>query len=213
LDDLPRPDLALAHRLFRQLHTDSADGDGVTWDAYGAGEQHAHDVIAAEGARLGLDRHVDHAGNLLLTLPGRDRAARRLLIGSHLDSVARGGDYDGSVGVLAGLACPAGMVGAAYRPECDVALIVIRAEEAGAWFAVSFPGSRAALGTLEPDALSVPRRDTGRPLGQHIARQGLRRNGFASARAGLAQTPWRRSWKCISSRGRCWTGWVSRSGS
>ena len=170
---LPRPDLALAHRLFRQLHVDSADGDGVTRDAYGAGEQHAHDLIAAEGARLGLTQHVDPAGNLLLTLPGRDRAAKRVLIGSHLDSVVRGGDYDGPVGVLAGLACLAGMIEAEFRPERDIGLIVTRAEEAGAWFAVSFPGSRAALGTLEPEALSVRRRDTGRTLEQHMREAGF----------------------------------------
>ena len=170
---VPRPDVALAHRLFRQLHDDSADGDGVTRDAYGPGEQRAHDLIAAEGARLGLEQHVDPAGNLLLTLAGRDRGAKRVLIGSHLDSVVRGGDYDGPVGVLAGLACLAGMVAAEFRPERDIGLIVTRAEEAGAWFAVSFPGSRAALGTLEKEALSVPRRDTGRTLAQHMRDAGF----------------------------------------
>ena len=83
---LPRPEPAPApaHRLFRQRHAHSADGDCVTRDACGAGEQRAHDTIAAEGARPGLERHIDQAGNLLLILPGRGRAARRRPVGSHL---------------------------------------------------------------------------------------------------------------------------------
>ena len=164
----PGPDLALAAALFRTLHDDSIDGDGVTRDAYGPGEQRAHDLVAQAGRTLGLEQHIDHAGNLALTLPGRDRAARRLVVGSHLDSVAGGGDYDGTVGVLAGLACLAGMRHADLVPACDITLLVTRAEEAGSWFPVSFPGSRAALGMLEADALSVCRRDTGRTLEAHL---------------------------------------------
>ena len=77
----PVPDLDLAAGLFRAVHDDSRDGAGVTRDAYGPGEHRAHDRIAAEGQRLGLERHVDYAGNLALTLPGRDRS-RRLIFDS-----------------------------------------------------------------------------------------------------------------------------------
>ncbi len=164
----PVPDLALAGALFRALHDDSADGAGVTRDAYGPGEQRAHDRIAREGARLGLEHHVDHAGNLALTLPGRDRNRRRLVIGSHLDSVRQGGDYDGTAGVLAALACVAGYVHAGRTPAADIMVLVLRAEEAGSWFPVSFPGSRAALGSLPADALEVRRADTGQTLGAHM---------------------------------------------
>ena len=179
----PTPNLELAAGLFRALRDDSRDGDGVTRDAYGPGEQRAHDRIAAEGRRLGLEHHVDHAGNLALTLPGRDRSRRRLVLGSHLDSVRRGGDYDGTVGVLAALACLAGCRRAGWVPAQDVMLLVTRAEEAGSWFPVSFPGSRAALGTLPAGALDVRRADTGRTLGEHMIECGF---DPASVRAGAA---------------------------
>ena len=38
-----------------------------------------------------------------MTLPGKDRRAPRILIGSHLDSVPQGGNFDGAAGVVAGL--------------------------------------------------------------------------------------------------------------
>ena len=128
----------------------------------------------SERARaLGLEVAVDPAGNLLLTLPGADRAAPVLVIGSHLDSVRQGGNYDGAAGVLAGLAAVAGMRQAGFVPGRDITVLVARAEESGSWFPTSFPGSRAALGRLPPEALAVRRLDTGRTLAEHMAEEGF----------------------------------------
>ena len=41
------PDLDLAAHLFEALHEKTFDGVGVTRDAYGPGEQAAHDLIRA----------------------------------------------------------------------------------------------------------------------------------------------------------------------
>ncbi len=171
--NIPAPDTGLAHRLFRQIHDDSFDGVGVTREAYGPGERRAHTLVRREAEALGLESATDHAGNLYLTLPGRDRAAKRLVIGSHLDSVPQGGDYDGTAGVLAGLATVAGLRRAGFVPDRDIVVMVTRAEEAGAWFAFSFPGSRAALGTLPPEALAVRRQDSGRTLEDHMREEGF----------------------------------------
>lgn len=171
--NIPAPDTGLAHRLFRQIHDDSFDGAGVTREAYGPGERRAHALVRREAEALGLESATDHAGNLYLTLPGRDRTAPRLVIGSHLDSVPHGGDYDGVAGVLAGLATVAGLRGAGFVPDRDIVVLVTRAEEAGAWFAFSFPGSRAALGTLPPEALAVRRQDSGRTLEDHMREEGF----------------------------------------
>jgi beta-ureidopropionase / N-carbamoyl-L-amino-acid hydrolase len=164
----PTPDLDLAARLFEALHEKTFDGIGVTRDAYGPGEQAAHDLIRATAEGLRLETDTDPAGNLYVTLPGRDRQAKRIVLGSHLDSVPQGGDYDGAAGVLAGLAAIAGMQNARFAPQRDVTVIAIRAEEAGAWFPISYPGSNAALGRLPPTALGVRRLDTGRTLEDHM---------------------------------------------
>jgi N-carbamoyl-L-amino-acid hydrolase len=166
-------DIDLAARLFAALHEKTFDGIGITRDAYGPGEQAAHDLVRATAEGLRLETKIDVAGNLYMTLPGRDRQAKRIVLGSHLDSVPHGGQYDGAAGVLAGFATVAGMQNAGFTPNRDITVLAIRAEEAGAWFPTSYPGSNAALGRLPPSALQIRRLDTGRTLEQHMRAQGF----------------------------------------
>lgn len=168
------PDVALAERLFDALREASFDGVGVTREAYGPGEARAHAIVRAAAEELGLECSVDPVGNLLMTLPGTDRAAPRVLLGSHLDSVAQGGNFDGAAGVLSGLAAVAGMRRAGFVPGRDISVVALRAEEAGAWFPVSYPGSRGALGLLRPEELAVRRQDSGRSLADHMREEGFR---------------------------------------
>ncbi|HTW29569.1 MAG TPA: Zn-dependent hydrolase [Acetobacteraceae bacterium] len=181
----PEPDLALAERLFAALAARSRDGEGVTREAYGPGERMAHALVGEAAAALGLEVRPDHAGNLHMTLPGRDRAAKRIVLGGHLDSVRQGGNYDGAAGVLAGLAVAAGLRSAEIVPRCDLTVLAIRAEEAGSWFPFSFPGSRAALGILPPDALGVRRLDTGRTLAEHMREEGFDPEAVRAGRRSL----------------------------
>src|SRR3954467_2201902 len=103
------PDVELAERLFDELRARSFDGVGITREAYGPGERMAHALVAEAAASFGLEQQVDPVGNRYMTLPGADRAAKRVVLGSHLDSVQQGGNFDGAAGVLAGLAAVAGM--------------------------------------------------------------------------------------------------------
>jgi N-carbamoyl-L-amino-acid hydrolase len=167
------PDMDLAAELFDGLRAGSADGEGVTREAYGPGERMAHALVRAAADRLGLESSVDVAGNLYMTLPGADRAAKRIILGSHLDSVRQGGNYDGAAGVLAGMAAVAGMKRAGFVPGRDITVMAIRAEEAGAWFPVSYPGSRMALGLFKADGLAIPRQDSGRSLADHMREEGF----------------------------------------
>jgi beta-ureidopropionase / N-carbamoyl-L-amino-acid hydrolase len=184
------PDIGLAARLFAGLHERGFDGVGITRDAYGPGEQAAHDLVRAAAEGLRLETDTDAAGNLFMTLPGADRGAKRLVLGSHLDSVARGGNYDGAAGVLAGLAAVAGMQAAGFTPARDITVLAVRAEEAGSWFPTSYPGSRAALGRLPAEALAVRRLDTGRTLADHMRAQGFDPDAVAAGagRLGPANT-------------------------
>ncbi|WP_149536070.1 hydantoinase/carbamoylase family amidase [Siccirubricoccus phaeus] len=167
------PDVELAATLFDELRAKSFDGVGITREAYGPGERMAHALLAETAETLGLEKKADPVGNLYVTLPGADRAAKRVILGSHLDSVQQGGNFDGAAGVLAGLAAVAGMKRAGFTPARDVTVMAIRAEEAGAWFPTSYPGSRGALGTLAASELAVKRTDSGRSLADHMAEEGL----------------------------------------
>ena len=157
--------------LFDQLRLDGLDEPGVSRDPYGAGEQRAHATVANAAAAMGLEITRDDAANLYMTLPGRDRSAPLLVIGSHLDSVPHGGNFDGAAGVLAGLAVVAGLQKLGVTPDCDIVVMGIRAEES-VWFQVSYIGSRGSLGTLPDGALDVRRVDTGRTLADHMTECG-----------------------------------------
>ena len=168
----PTPDLALADRLFNTLSDRTRRGLGIERDSYGAGEQAAHDLMIETARTLALDVTVDAIGNLFMVLPGRDRAAPMILIGSHLDSVPQGGNFDGAAGVVAGLAILAGWKTAGFVPGFDVAVMGIRAEES-AWFDIPYLGSAGAFGLLDPQCLSVRRADTGLSLENTLAGQGF----------------------------------------
>jgi N-carbamoyl-L-amino-acid hydrolase len=178
------PDLALAEGLFAALREASLDPPGVTRDAYGPGEERAHMLAIAAAREAGLAVSRDFAGNTYATLAGSDAAAKTLIIGSHLDSVAHGGNYDGAAGVLAGLAALAGLVKANIRPRGDVTVMMTRAEET-VWFPVSFPGSKAALGRLPAEALSLTRSDTGRTLAEHMRALGFDPDAIAAGQRHL----------------------------
>lgn len=158
----------LASGLFDQLRRDGNDEPGVTRDPYGPGEQRAHATVAAAAEQLSLKIERDATANLYMTLPGRDPAAPRVIVGSHLDSVPHGGNFDGAAGVVAGLVVTAALRRAKVELSCDLTVMGIRAEES-IWFQVSYIGSRGALGTLPDGALDARRIDTGRTLAEHIA--------------------------------------------
>lgn len=165
------PDMKLAEKLFTALRDCGFDGRGITRDPYGAGEQRAHELMAAEAQRLGLTVQRDAALNLYITYPGSDPEAPVVMTGSHLDSVPCGGNFDGAAGVVAGMAILSAWVSAGVRPRHRVCVIGIRAEES-AWFPVSYVGSKAAFGILEPSALQSRRVDTGVTLAEHLERLG-----------------------------------------
>jgi N-carbamoyl-L-amino-acid hydrolase len=168
--------------LFDELRAGSRDGEGVTRDTYGRGEQFAHDLIARNAEAMGLETRRDHAANMFMTLPGIDRNAPCLMTGSHLDSVSNGGNFDGAAGVVAGLVAIKSLQRLGLRSTCDVTTAAIRAEES-VWFEVSYIGSRSAFGTLPAKALEAKRVDNGRTLADHMAECGA---AVEEVRAGKA---------------------------
>jgi beta-ureidopropionase / N-carbamoyl-L-amino-acid hydrolase len=166
------PDVDLAASLFEALAQATRRGRGIVRDSYGPGEQAAHDIVRAAAERIGLAVAVDAIGNLMMTLAGRDRRAQRIIMGSHLDSVPQGGNFDGAAGVVAGLSALSALRQAGVVPSCDLAVMGIRAEES-AWFDVAYIGSAGALGLLDPDCLATPRSDNGRTLESTLLAQGF----------------------------------------
>jgi N-carbamoyl-L-amino-acid hydrolase len=157
--------------LFDELARCSQRPRGITRDTYGAGENAAHEVFGTKAASLGLEIRRDAAANSYATSPGGDRSLPAIIVGSHLDSVPHGGNFDGAAGVIAGLVAVAALKDLGVVPRRDITVMGIRAEES-VWFQVSYIGSRSALGALPLGALDARRIDTGRTLAEHMTASG-----------------------------------------
>src|SRR2546430_15017397 len=140
-----QPDLDLAASLFEALSRATRRGRGIVRDSYGDGEQAAHDITRSAADAAGLEVSIDPIGNLSMTLPGRDRSAPRIVMGSHLDSVPQGGNFDGAAGVAAAGSLPSAAERARFVPDYDLSVMAIRAEES-ARVDIAYLGSRRAVG-------------------------------------------------------------------
>lgn len=162
---------AMIATILDEVNALSAPGPGYTRPSYSPLESAAHGVIERHLERLGLQVWRDAALNLFARLPGRDRTAPALHVGSHLDTVAMGGAYDGAAGVAGAMALLASYIHEGDAPPVDLVLTVTRAEES-VWFPVSYIGSRAALGRLSAGELEARRSDSGRSLADHMRAEG-----------------------------------------
>ena len=146
---------------------------------------------------------VDAIGNLMMTLPGRDRSAPRILIGSHLDSVPAGRQLRRRRGRCGGSVARCPRCGRpAVVPAVRYLVMGIRAEES-AWFDVAYIGSAGAFGLLDPACLSVRRSDDGPSLdGDHSSARLRSGRRFASGAVCSILRRSARTWSCTSSRVR-----------
>lgn len=161
----------LAAEIFEDIRQLSADEAGVTREAYGAGEERAMQAIEARAASLGLASERDRFQNLWLRLPEDSRTDPPVVIGSHLDSVPQGGNFDGLAGVVAGLLLLASLRGQAYGAP-PLRVLALRGEES-AWYGAAYVGSQALLGRLPARALALRHRSGSGTLGEAMARSGV----------------------------------------
>lgn len=114
-----------------------------------------HDVHAHLRARmeaLGMSVHVDAVGNLRGLWRTESAAGKRLVLGSHVDTVPGAGAFDGVLGVTLALE----WVGIAKELALPLAIEVIAfSEEEGVRYGVPFLGSRAIAGSFDPAMLSL----------------------------------------------------------
>lgn len=114
----------------------------------------AREWLAAQATALGAEPGVDAAGNVFLCRPGSDPEAAPVLIGSHLDSQPTGGRYDGSYGVLAGVAVLRALANTGVQTRHPVAVVSWTNEEGvrfapGTSGAACFAGARTLEATRE----------------------------------------------------------------
>lgn len=80
----------------------ATDRGGVTRLSLSKEDIEARDYFCECCRNLGLDVRIDDMGNMYATLPGK-KDVPPIMMGSHLDSVVKGGRFDGVLGVLTAL--------------------------------------------------------------------------------------------------------------
>src|ERR1700675_4893017 len=118
LSERVQPDLKLAAALFDSLERATRNKPGIVRDSYGAGEQAAHDIMRAAAESMGLEASIGGIGNLVMSATARGRVARRIRMGSRLDSVPHGGNSDGAAGVVPALSVVASLRQAGIQIGC-----------------------------------------------------------------------------------------------
>ena len=97
----------------------------------------------------GLDVRIDAAGNIIGRRQGRQRDLPPLMLGSHIDSVPDGGNYDGQVGSIGAIEVAQTLAEAAVLTHHPIEVVIFANEEAGKM------GSRAMNGALEMAELDL----------------------------------------------------------
>ena len=146
--------LTAAHQACaRQLQAGMTEAgfDAVGRDAVGnvVGLYWSAEDAALGGARapsVGQGRAGEESGAQSTHLP---LASRRLLTGSHYDTVRNGGRYDGRLGILVPMACVRELKRQGRRLPFGIELVGF-AEEEGQRYKATFLGSSALVGQFNP---------------------------------------------------------------
>ncbi|MDH4277100.1 MAG: M20 family metallo-hydrolase [Acidimicrobiia bacterium] len=154
----PQPDLRIdIERLLARLIELSDIGgiDGTTGCsrlAFTDADKAGRDLVVTWMTDLGLDITIDGIGNVVgvwrpESMPAGARDLAPVMTGSHIDTVATGGRYDGNLGVLAGIEVIETLATAGFVPARPLAVAFFSNEE-GARFAPDMMGSLVYVGGM-----------------------------------------------------------------
>jgi N-carbamoyl-L-amino-acid hydrolase len=158
---------------------------GVTRIGFSAEDQAAREWLVGKMREAGLEVRVDQAANIFGRRPGREPGLPALLLGSHIDSVPKGGNFDGDVGSLGALEVMLALRDARAETRHPLEMVVWSNEE-GVHYGKGLFGSRAA--TRGPDPGELDEKDEGGvSLGEWLRRYGLDPARIAEARLDLSR--------------------------
>jgi N-carbamoyl-L-amino-acid hydrolase len=163
--------LSVGGQVFDEVRQATFDGVGVSRASYGEGETRALAIVAEHARAAGLHCVFDPVQNLVISAPD-EPAGPAVLIGSHLDSVPQGGNFDGLAGVVAGLLILLHYRRRGVAPPQPIRVLALRGEES-AWYGKAYMGSLALTGQLAGSDLDLTHRESGRTLRQDMQALGI----------------------------------------
>ena len=127
------------------------ENNGVTRLSLSKEDIRVRDYFRSCCEELGLTVTVDDMGCMYATLAGTDNKPP-ILIGSHLDSVKKGGRFDGVLGVVAGLEVVRTLVENQIKPQIPITIVNFTNEE-GARFEPSMMASGVLSGKFDKSVM------------------------------------------------------------
>lgn len=129
------------------------------------------DYIIKKMKETGLETRIDKVGNIFGKREGTKPDKKAVMVGSHLDSVKNGGQFDGALGVVTGLEAIRIMEDEGFKNERSLELVVFMGEE-GSAFKPGLLGSSVIVGDMLVDkALSI-KNDDGITLKETLEKTG-----------------------------------------
>jgi N-carbamoyl-L-amino-acid hydrolase len=150
----------------RQLGDFGKLGSGVDRPAFSPQDREAREWLLQRMGDAGLDARIDGVGNVYGQMKGEGRA---VLIGSHTDTVPKGGWLDGALGVLYGLEIARAWLEAGRPAGMNIDVVSFADEEATFSGMV---GSRSFCGGLFEGELEAARNAEGSSLGDALKELG-----------------------------------------
>lgn len=154
--------------LWSSLAAIGRDGSGTNRLPWTAAELEARDWFRSQAERRALPVEQDRNGNLWARWGEGDSV---VATGSHLDSVADGGAFDGALGVVCAFAAVDALRDEDVEPQRPIAVVAFNEEE-GARFGRACLGSKLLTGQLDPDEARALHDADGVALGEYLADPG-----------------------------------------
>ncbi len=135
------------------------ENGGVTRLSLTDEDRKARDYFTSYCKELGMTIAVDDIGNMYGTVEGEEKRPP-ILIGSHLDSVKKGGRFDGVLGVACGLEIARTFVENKIKPKVPITIVNFTNEE-GARFEPSMMSSGILSGKFDEESMFAKKDEQG----------------------------------------------------
>jgi N-carbamoyl-L-amino-acid hydrolase len=150
-------DHELYRRLFADVNEQGYSPDGWTRAPWTPELRAAEQLVIDAAVAGGMVCEHDPAGNLWITDPNAP-ADGLVAVGSHLDTVPKGGAFDGALGVVGGLVAVLALR-AAGVPNVERLAVISFADEEGSRFNTPCFGSRTMVGTFGDEVADAQDKD------------------------------------------------------
>ena len=140
--------------------------EGMQRIAFSPADVEGRSYVKQLMAEAGMDVRIDTAGNIIARKEGTKAGLPAIGMGSHTDTVPKGGKYDGALGVIAAIECVQSLKDAGVSTRHPIETLVYTNEE-GTQFRRWLYGSRAMVGMMEDDDLTCVD-DLGVSIGQRL---------------------------------------------